>query len=707
MQLEQDIIIPPSRQDLKVYKGGLDHDGAPTWMLYDPLSDNYFKIGWFEFECLQRFERCRSASQLRAAIHRETALRPELDDVKDFIGFMAVNNLLIANTPEIQKIIKEKDKRPKKAGFMKLFSHYLYVAIPLFRPERFLNAAYPYIKFLFTRWFFYGVLVLLTTGIFLTLQRWDEFLHTFGNFFSLEGLALVILTTVFIKIFHELGHAFMAHKYGVPVSTMGVTLIVLYPVLYTETTNAWRLFDRKKRLYIAAAGLMAELTLASIALIVWHISSPGLLQNTAYFIAFVSLLLSVAVNMNPLMRFDGYYLLSDTIGMDNLHTRATGFFKWKLREVLLGLKEDRPEPLSNPVTRFMTVFGTALNIYRLFLFSGIALAVYAMLFKPLDIILAGLVMVIFVGAPIAKEILFWVKEREKVFINFRARAMLATLAMLLILAFLPLQTNISVPAVYHARTYADLFAPVPAKITEIKIQSGQRIKKNDILFILSSDQLEKDIRRTKLSLDFYKTVKERQQASRDLSRNNKDIDLLILEAQTQLNGLLQQKETLTIRAPFDGEIRDMPADLHSGRWVNQETLLGRIIDPSSLRATGYAAGDALARIKVGAAGRFMADASLGKSIEIEVEEIAATDTRALPYPELSSLYGGSIPVDEQKGALVARIPLYALAFKITDNKPPSLDFTKTGTARLHGQPVSIAGKISKKLASIFIRETGF
>ena len=572
MDLEQDISLPALRQDLKVFEGGYDLDGAPTLMMYDPLADNYFKIGWFEFECLQRFEQCETGNELCIKVSRETTLNPDIEDVKELVSFLMFSGLLVANQEVIQQSLHQVKDSRQTASLRGFITRNVFMNIPLFEPEDFLKATYPYIKFLFTRSFLIFVMGLLAVGIYLTVQRFDDFIHTFSSFMSFEGLVLVILTTVFVKFFHELGHAFMAHKYNIPVPTMGVVLVVFYPILYTETTNAWRLEKRKKRVHIASAGLMAEMTLAAFALIFWHILSPGFWQNAAYFIAFVSFGISVLVNMNPLMKFDGYYLLSDIMGIDNLQARAISFFKLNYRKFFLGLEMEKPENLRPQTERFLTTFGYALIIYRFFLFMSIGFAVYFFFFKPLGLIMMIAVIFIFMGIPILKELIFYFTEREQILKNIKGRIVLGFLCALLCLAFLPLDTKIKVPGVLHAKDYASLYAPVPAEIAKFHVQNGDQVQKGDILVSLESRDLEIEIQKSLIQLNLFFQIKEREQGNQELARKGANIDQLILEAQTKLAGLQEQKDKLEIKSPFSGFIRDISPDLHEQRAVNKEDL---------------------------------------------------------------------------------------------------------------------------------------
>ncbi len=190
-----------------------------------------------------------------------------------------------------------------------------------------------------------------------------------------------------MKAIHELGHALMATRYGVKVPSMGVALMVLAPFLYSDVSDAWRLASRRQRLAIDWAGILAELMLASVALTAWVFLPDGMLKTIAFVTATTSLVMSLVLNLNPFMRFDGYYILADWTGIPNLQTRAIVVGRWLMREVLFGLGAQPPEPFSRRALVILALYAYAIWIYRFFLFLGIALLVYHATFKVLGIIL--------------------------------------------------------------------------------------------------------------------------------------------------------------------------------------------------------------------------------------------------------------------------------------------------------------------------------
>ncbi len=166
-----------------------------------------------------------------------------------------------------------------------LVHNYLFIRIPIIQPDKFLTAALPYFRFIFTRKFFSVVMVLFFISVYLISREFGQFITTFFDFFDFEGFLLYALAIGFVKILHEMGHGFCAKYYGLPVNSMGLAFIVLFPILYTDTTHSWRLTKRVPKLKIAAAGMIVEFMVAIVATIIWAVSPEGWCKNSYFFLS--------------------------------------------------------------------------------------------------------------------------------------------------------------------------------------------------------------------------------------------------------------------------------------------------------------------------------------------------------------------------------------------------------------------------------------
>ncbi|MEG0886260.1 MAG: peptidase M50, partial [Janthinobacterium sp.] len=242
-------------------------------------------------------------------------------------------------------------------------------------------------------------------GLILVARQWDTFVHSFMDMLSPSGLAGFALALIVSKTLHEMGHALVATRLGVRVAHMGVAMVVLWPMLYTDTSESWRLRNHKHRLAISIAGVCTELALAGLATLAWALLDDGILRQSMLYMATTGWILSLALNASPFMRFDGYFILSDVINFPNLHERAGAIAKAFMRRKLLGLNEPDSESFRPEVLWKLRLFAYITWLYRLTVFLGIAFAVYYFFFKALGIFLLAVELWWFVAKPVWTELM--------------------------------------------------------------------------------------------------------------------------------------------------------------------------------------------------------------------------------------------------------------------------------------------------------------
>ncbi len=318
----QPLRVPQLRQDLKLYPGSRHRDGSPSWRILDPVRNRFFEIGWLEFELLARWSEHKRVDDLIAHVEAETPLRPNEEEVAGLIEFLKTHQLVVPEGAEELGRLRTRWVSSVKPWYERLFHSYLFFRIPLVRPDKFLDRTLPLAELFFTRSFFAIVLVVFLADLYLVTREWDELRRSFAYFFNLEGGLYFAIAATFSKILHELGHAYAAKRYAVRVPAMGVAFLVLWPFLYTDVGETWKLADRRKQLVIASAGMATELVLACFATLLWSITPEGGAKNVLFILATTTWVMTLAINASPFMRFDGYFVLSDALDFPNLHERS-------------------------------------------------------------------------------------------------------------------------------------------------------------------------------------------------------------------------------------------------------------------------------------------------------------------------------------------------------------------------------------------------
>lgn len=702
---KQEVFLPSLREDLQLIAGAPATDGSPTWVLVDPVRGKYFQIGWAAYQMLSRWNG-RPADAVLAQIHAETTCRVTAKDIDDLLQFLYANYLLRDPPQGGYRAYFAQADAAKPQWLKWLVHHYLFFQIPLVRPDRFLRGTLPSVEWLFTRSTAWIVGLIGVMGIYLTSRQWEMFTTTLLHFFTPQGFALYVLCLILVKVCHELGHAYTATRYGCHVSTMGIALILMMPMLYSDTSDAWKLPARRQRVAIGAAGMVVECSLAALAICAWNFLDDGVLRSLAFIVATTSLALGLAINLNPFMRFDGYYVLSDMLGVPNLHDRAFAFGQWQLRRILFGLDQPMPEPVSVGRRRFLVAFAWAVWAYRFMLFLGIALLVYHFFFKLLGLILFAVEIGWFIVLPIVRELKAWwmlrgaIQEERRVWMS--AGALVALTAVL----FVPWTDRISLPAVLESTPHATIYAPVPGKIVDLVLQEGRLVEKGDRLVMLESPILEKDVALTRKRIEVEQLKSRRQFVDQgELAKHQVTIEALKARL-SQLEGLVQQQHNLSLVAPIAGMVTDHAEALHVGQWINKELPLAYVIDPAGEELHALAPETDVGYLRSGQSARFIPEGAERLSVKAQVVEIRDIDESSFTVPYLASLYGGEVPVREDvTRKLRPETSVYRITLRLTES-PPRWNQAVRGTVLVEGPRISLAKRAWEKGIRILIRESG-
>jgi putative peptide zinc metalloprotease protein len=262
------MLLPPLREELELFPGPCSYDGSPTWTLYDPVNQQFYRLGVLEHQLLVHWD-------LGSPDAMSEQLSVSIDEILQLFQFLTSHNLLQVRGIEAVQRLVDQAKAAKHHWFAWLIHHYLFFKIPLLHPDRWLAKTYPLLSWLYKPMMFYSLLALLAVNLYVLIDRWDLFSQTFMHFFSLEGLVYYAIALTLSKTLHELGHAYTAHRYGCRVSAMGVAFLVMVPMLYTDASDAWKLTSRRQRLAIGFGGIAAELGLAILCTSLWHFLPDG------------------------------------------------------------------------------------------------------------------------------------------------------------------------------------------------------------------------------------------------------------------------------------------------------------------------------------------------------------------------------------------------------------------------------------------------
>ncbi|HRE87116.1 MAG TPA: HlyD family efflux transporter periplasmic adaptor subunit [Accumulibacter sp.] len=708
--------VAPLREELRLLPASAQPDGSPAWNILDPVRNRFFRIGWLEFELLLRWS-LGDAAAIAAAVAAETTLPAGSEDVDALVRFLQHNELLQPQSGAcgtsgacgaVGTVAPELTRRStaRRGAWLKRVLHnYLFFRLPLIHPRQFLVRAEA-----MTRWLFSPAFLVLTAlagvvGGLLAARQWDSVLVRLGESFSVHGFFAFVVALLFAKSLHELAHAITATRYGVRVAHMGVAMVVLAPMLYTDTGESWKVTDHHARLRIAAAGMAAEVILAVWATLAWAILPDSQLRAAMFFLATTSWVLTLLINVSPFMRFDGYFILADALDLPNLHERSSALARQRLRRLLFASASPDPEHFPAAKARLLSAFAVLAWVYRLLIFFGIALAVYHFFFKALGIFLFAVEIAWFIVLPIWRELREWPALRKQM-PSWR-KGFYALLGLFLLgLLFWPWQSAVHAPGWVFPDAQRVIYSPQPARLVAVHVRDGETVSRGQLLFELEAPELDDEALRATIMARAY----ARQAAS--LPVLNQRGEAQSAKAMQQARELRQQAtaqaqaaERLLLTAPFSGSVRDLAEGLHPGTWVNSRLPLGRVVDASAWRGELLVDEQALARIAPGQPAQLYQTDLASAPLTGKVAAIDPLRVTRLPHPMLDANSGGPIVTHRDGERDVAVSALYRVSIALDPGARPVGGALRHG--RIEAEPQSLWQQWLRPLFAVLVRESGF
>lgn len=697
--------LPALRHELDLVEGPRTKAGAPTWTLHDPVRNAYFRIDWSAFEILARWAPV-TAEALAARVRAETRLDVDREEVEALLRMLQENHLVAAGAPGLWRVYAAHRERRRAGPWAWLLHHYLFFRVPLLRPDAALDRLAPLARPLFTRRFAALVVLAGLAGLYLAGRQWDGLVARLAALASFENLSWLMLALAGAKAVHELGHALVAKRFGVRVPSAGLAFIVFWPRFYTETTDAWRLTDRRAQIAIDAAGIGAELVLAVAALLAWSFLPDGTPRDAALMIATVSWASTLAINLNPFMRFDGYYLLADAVGMPNLQPRAFALAVWHLRRRLFGLDDPVPEPVPSTVRAWMIAYAWMVWVYRLVLFAGIALVVYHFFIKLVGIGLFIVEIGWFIARPVWREARTWWGRRAELRPTRSGLAALALLTACLAALVVPWRGRVEAPAALRAAEFVRVFPASPGRVAAVHVAEGARVAAGDPLVTLEAPDIEGQIAvvqariaETQREIDLSAVAQERAERLGALAET-------LAASRREL--ALQEDLTsrLTVRAALGGQVRQLAEHLTPGRWIAETESIALVVAPEAWTLHAYVSESDVATVEPGLRARFYPAQADVAPIPAVVEAIERADLRMLPDAALAEPLGGAMAVRQREGRYEPVSAYYRVRLRA---EVPSFAWYRTmrGEVVIAGAPRSLLRRWWHAVAAVLVRESGF
>jgi len=349
-----------------------------TWfVLHNNLNGRNHRFNAAAYRLIGRMDGGRTVQQLWEDAGKDSAEAvPTQDEVIRLLGRLQDADLIQSGIlPNTADLLKQTHGRPNP-GWKQRMSNPFSLRFPLFDPDRFLERRVFLTAPLFTRVAFGLWLLIVLAAVIAAGLHWAELTSSLADrLFSTSNLLLLWLTYPLVKILHEFGHALAVKKWGGEVHEMGILLLALTPIPYVDASASAAFNEKHRRIAVASMGMMVELLLASLALFVWLNVETGLISAVAYNVMLIGGVSTVLFNGNPLLRYDGYYMLADLIEIPNLGQRSTHYLGYLFQRYLLGI-ETAESPVTAPGEKgWFLVYGPLSFLYRIAVVGALILLV--------------------------------------------------------------------------------------------------------------------------------------------------------------------------------------------------------------------------------------------------------------------------------------------------------------------------------------------
>ncbi len=551
--------------------------GEPWYVFHERAHAGFFRVNPATYRFISLLNVDATLDQVwRASLQTQPEETPGQEEVFELIVALYRANLIYVEGGVDESKILDRFQRKKAKPFLTRLSELLFMRIPLWDPDAWLTRHSRHIDRLFSVPFRCLALMVFAWALVEFVLAGPRAWQQASSILQLNNLLLLYVAVFLSHLLHELSHAAMCKYFGGEVRTMGVMLLLLTPLPYVDLSSSWTFRDKYQRAWVDSAGMLSDALLGAIATLVWAYSPPGVVNELAYNLMFSTVVYTVLFNINPLMRFDGYYILSDLVQIPNLHEKARQQFLklWRERVLKVPVLED---DVTKPSERWgLLGFFLTSNIYRLMVMTGIVLFVADQYFGVGLLVAFALALTSFVQptlrmlAPLKNPLFLFQHKR------FVRRTGIGFALVLATVMVIPMPDSRILDGVVEARHYTPLFTESGGLVVQTHVPNGQWVEAGELLVTLENPELETEIEGVQAQLAMATT-----QESKALTEGS--IDLLpirerTLSLQAVLTTLSAQREALLVRAPHAGIWVDQESKVRQQAWMARGAELGRVVD---------------------------------------------------------------------------------------------------------------------------------
>lgn len=665
--------------------------GSVWYVLRDPLNNQYARLSPPAYFMACRLRLDRTLEQVwRECLDLYPEQAPSQIEVIYLLAHLTQHNLITSDLPpDARQTFSRYQKNQVKERQSKLLN-FLYWRQPLFDPDEFLVDALPFFRPFFSRWGLILWAAVILYALELCVENAASVWDRSSGFFSPSNLFLLYAAGIVTKLWHELGHGLLCRHYGGRVNTFGAMLLLLTPLPYVDVSTSWSFPRRSERIIVAAGGMIFEFFLAAVALIFWAKTlqgpqaTPSALNAFAYNVFVLSSIVTLLFNINPLLRFDGYYIFSDFVQIPNLYQRSVLQLKYLLEHYVFKANRSLSPAQSNSEGHALWIYGLASGVYRMILMWSIFFTL-AGTFMGIGLVIAFFILFMWVVLPIGK--FFKYLSRDPILQQCRPRAfgLVAAfgLGLFVFLAFIPFPHHFWATGIVEADDSRQIYAETSGYLNKVVAAPGSAVKAGDVLV-----QLDDPLSTYKLQ----DAQADLSQAQNMVSGSSDAPQVMATAAGVQLHAAWDRLRNtrlhlsqLTVRAPIDGIWSSPQISDKCGYWLPRGSLLGEVVavEPRKFHFLAVVPQSNAAQLFSGPLSAWI---RLPGQSDIPIHatsiRIIPSESKVLPSASLSWAAGGEIQTEETDSTgLKAKESFYLVYASLDPQTPATLAQRRRGLMR--------------------------
>jgi putative peptide zinc metalloprotease protein len=648
------------------------YQGETWYVLHDKSTGRFHRLTPAAFDVLGLMDGHRTLADIHDQLVQQhpDGTSPTREDILHLVQYLHVADLLICDLPAKTADLFARQQKKRHEKWKRLITNPLTWHVPLGNPDKWLTALAPFMRWLISPVVGVIWLSVVALAIVQACVHWPALTTgSMERLFSPANLLMLWLTYPLFKCLHELGHGLFTKLWGGQVNEWGVVFVVGTPLPYVDATAATGFVTKKKRLMVTAAGMAVELFLAATALLVWIQLNDGFLRDFLFNIIVIGSVSTLFFNGNPLMRFDGYHLLTDAIDQPNLASRATLQLNYVVKRFAFGIERLTTTARSMWESVGLVSYAVAALIYRIAMLLFIILI--AIDYAPqLGVVIGVWLIGIQVVWPLVKGMVFLGRDRQLTGTRTRAVGVSGGVlaALLAVLFWLPLPESTSIEGIVWLPDAQRVKVQSSGVVVSLAIPSGEHVQAGDVIAILDNPTLRADLAVVDAKIIEVEARYQHVWVSDRVQALAFEEDLAALRSERHL--LAERVAHLEIKAPSSGRFRRMQSHQLTGSFLQQGQEIGIIETGGTMRVRAVATQDEIGLIRESTRSVNAALTSdIARTTPMRLTETAPISTYEVPHPALGTTGGGRIALlTDPSGIAKTPEPVFVVEVVATEDK---------------------------------------